>query len=142
VPYYGVYDFTGRHGARGKTGERGMRRFLERTVMKTKLAADPEGWAKASPLDRITPAAPPFFVIHGHNDSLVPVAEARYFVEKLREISKEPVVYAELPGAQHAFDVFPSIRTAHVIRAIERYVDYVYSRYRAGRGMTDEEVVA
>jgi acetyl esterase/lipase len=142
VPYYGVYDFTGRHGARGKTGERGMRRFLERTVMQTKLAADPDGWAKASPLDRITPDAPPFFVIHGHNDTLVPVAEARYFVEKLRAISKEPVVYAELPGAQHAFDVFPSIRTAHVIRAIERYVDYVYSRYRAGRGMTDEEVVA
>ena len=26
--------------------------------------------------------------------------------------------------------------------AVERYVDYVYSRYRAGRGMTDEEVVA
>ena len=80
------------------------------------------------------------FVIHGQNDTLVPVAEARYFVDKLRATSREPVVYAELPGAQHAFDVFPSVRTAHVIRAIERYVDYMYTRHRqrADRG----EVVA
>ncbi|MBV9284860.1 MAG: alpha/beta hydrolase [Acidimicrobiia bacterium] len=141
VPYYGVYDFTGRNNVRGKIGERGMRRFLERSVMPTKLAADPEGWAKASPLDRITPDDPPFFVIHGHNDTLVPVAEAHYFVEKLRAVSREPVVYAELPGAQHAFDVFPSVRTAHIIRAIERYVDYMYTRYRH-RERTDREVVA
>jgi acetyl esterase/lipase len=144
VPYYGVYDFTGRNHVRSKINEKGMRRFLERSVMKTKLADDPEGWAKASPLDQITPDDPPFFVIHGHNDTLVPVGEARYFVEKLRATSQESVVYAELPGAQHAFDVFPSIRTAHVIRAIERYVDYMYSRYRheAGRGADRGEVVA
>ncbi|MBV8161826.1 MAG: alpha/beta hydrolase [Acidimicrobiia bacterium] len=151
VPYYGVYDFTGRNNVRGKTGERGMRKFLERAVMSTKLADDPEGWAKVSPLDRITPDGPPMFVIHGHNDTLVPVGEARHFVEKLRRASRQPVVYAELPGAQHAFDIFPSIRTAHVIRAIERYVDFMYSRYRAqsGRrptsespGQVDREVVA
>jgi acetyl esterase/lipase len=142
VPYYGVYDFTGRAGLRGKQGEKGMRRFLERAVMKTKLAEDPDGWAKASPLDRVTPDDPPMFVIHGRNDTLVPVGEARQFVEKLRGISKEPVVYAELPGAQHAFDVFPSIRTAHIIRAIERYVDYMYSAYRARRAPRGEEVVA
>jgi acetyl esterase/lipase len=142
VPYYGVYDFTGRAGLRGKQGEKGMRRFLERAVMKTKLAEDPDGWAKASPLDRVTPDDPPMFVIHGRNDTLVPVGEARQFVEKLRRISKEPVVYAELPGAQHAFDVFPSIRTAHIIRAIERYVDYMYSAYRAHRAPQGEEVVA
>jgi dipeptidyl aminopeptidase/acylaminoacyl peptidase len=112
--------------------------------MKTKLAEDPEGWAKASPLDRVTPDDPPMFVIHGRNDTLVPVGEARQFVEKLRGISKEPVVYAELPGAQHAFDVFPSIRTAHIIRAIERYVDFMYSAYRARRAPhgEEEEVVA
>jgi acetyl esterase/lipase len=138
VPYYGVYDFTGRHGVRGKSGERGMRMFLERTVMKTKLAEDAEGWRKASPLDLLTDEVPPFFVIHGHNDTLVPVGEARNFVEKLRATSKAPVVFAELPGAQHAFDIFPSVRTAHVIRAIERFVDYVYSGYRSKRGVRRE----
>jgi len=129
VPYYGVYDFTGRNGVRGRTGDRGFRRFLERAVMKSKLADDAEGWAKASPLDLCSDEDPPFFVIHGHNDTLVPVAEARHFVEKLRETSSAPVVYAELPGAQHAFDVFPSVRTALIIRAIERFVAFVYTGY-------------
>ena len=145
VPYYGIYDFTGRRGHRGKQGEKGMRHFLERTVMKSKLADNPEAWAKASPIDRVTPDDPPMFVIHGQNDTLVPVGEAQTFVEKLRETVHEPVVYAELPGAQHAFDIFPSVRTAHVIRAIERYVDYMYSRYRAGKkqpAAQGEEVVA
>jgi acetyl esterase/lipase len=142
VPYYGVYDFTGRNHVRRGVDEWGMRRFLERSVMKTKLADDPEGWAKASPLDRITPDDPPMFVIHGRNDTLVPVPEARHFVEKLRSTANEPVVYAELPGAQHAFDIFPSVRTAHIIRAIERYVDYMYTRYRHGKRAERGEVVA
>src|SRR5207248_5899391 len=62
VPYYGVYDFTGRNGMRGRTGDRGFRKFLERAVMKTKLADDAEGWAKASPLDLDIYEAPRFFV--------------------------------------------------------------------------------
>jgi acetyl esterase/lipase len=144
VPYYGIYDFTGRNNVRSKIGARGMRRFLERSVMKTKLAEDADGWAKASPIDRITPDDPPMFVIHGRNDTLVPVDEARHFVEKLRATVDEQVVYAELPGAQHAFDLFPSIRSAHVVRAIERYVDYMYSRYRAAKKQPADrgEVVA
>jgi len=142
VPYYGIYDFTGRNHVRTGLDEKGMRRFLERSVMKTKLSEDPEGWAKASPLDLVTPDDPPLFVIHGRNDILVPVAEAQHFVEKLRATSHEPVVYAELPGAQHAFDVFPSVRTAHIIRAIERYVDYMFTRYRHAKRADRGEVVA
>jgi hypothetical protein len=41
------------------------------------------------------------------------------------------VAFAELPGAQHAFEVFPSERTSHAIRGVERFVDWVYSRHRA-----------
>ena len=53
------------------------------------------------------PHAPPFFVLHGTNDSLVPVGQARTFVDELRKESNRPVVYAELPGAQHAFEMLP-----------------------------------
>ena len=35
------------------------------------------------------------------------------------------MVYAELPGAQHAFDVFASVRGAHVIRGVERFLKAV-----------------
>jgi dipeptidyl aminopeptidase/acylaminoacyl peptidase len=79
------------------------------------------------------------FVIHGKNDTLVPVAEARLFVELLREVANDPVAYAELPGAQHAFEVFASIRTAHVVNAVERFVAYVYSEFLRAHPLTHSE---
>jgi acetyl esterase/lipase len=123
MPFYGVYDFVD-----GKTvTDWGMRRMLEGLVFKKSFKEHRSEYEEASPTYRVTDEAPPFFVAHGEHDSLVPVERTRIFVEKLRKISGEPVVYAELPGGQHAFDVFPSIRTAHVVRAVERFADYVYS---------------
>lgn len=123
VPLYGVYDFTNRDGA----GRADMEGFLARVVMKSRLTDDRERWEAASPLYHVGAHAPPFFVIHGRNDSLVPVTQARLFVQRLRAVSRSPVVYAELPGAQHAFEVFASIRTGHVIRGIERFLTYVHA---------------
>ena len=76
-------------------------------VFKSTLADDRARWEQASPISHVGPDAPPFFVLHGTNDSLVPVEQARSFVDELRKASKQPVVYAELPGAQHAFDMPP-----------------------------------
>jgi acetyl esterase/lipase len=126
IPYYGVYDFTNRSQAWHKDG---FQRFLERMVMKVPFETDREAYVKASPIDRVNPAAPPFFVIHGTKDSLAPVADARLFVAKLRAVSSQPVAFAELPGTQHAFDIFPSIRSAAVIRGAERFGDWVHARH-------------
>lgn len=73
-------------------------------------------------------AAPPFFVAHGDHDTLVPVTSARRFVEHLRSTSANPVVYAELPWAQHGFDVFHSLRYESVVSAIESFAAWVRSR--------------
>ncbi len=123
VPFYGVYDFTNREGLRGK----GLGRLLERTVMKESMAGSRTAYERASPIDRITGGAPPFFVVHGANDTLVPVREARGFVERLRRSSGAPVAYAELPGAQHAFEIFPSIRTAHVVAGVSDFLAVVHA---------------
>jgi acetyl esterase/lipase len=125
VPYYGVYDFA--NDFKIKVNEGRAKWFLARTVMKSKREDEPDMWRLASPQAMVSADDPPFFVIHGSNDTLVPVEEARRFVDKLRGVSGSPVVYAELPGAQHAFDIFPSLRTGHVIRAVERFLDYIYS---------------
>ena len=41
------------------------------------------------------------------------------------------MVYAELPGAQHAFEIFRSVRTLHVVRGTERWLAWAYGT-RAG----------
>ena len=58
------------------------------------------------------------------------VEDARAFVERLRKASGNPVVYAELPKAQHAFDLFHSIRFETLVNAIEAFATWVRSRPR------------
>ncbi|WP_083502327.1 alpha/beta hydrolase [Sphaerimonospora mesophila] len=94
----------------------------------------------SSPLTYLGPDAPPFFLAHGDNDTLVPVADARRFAERLRRASADPVVYAELPGAQHAFDLFHSLRFESVVDAIEDFAAGVGGR--AGRGPLGRETGA
>ncbi|WP_030435874.1 alpha/beta hydrolase [Actinoplanes subtropicus] len=74
----------------------------------------------SSPLDRLGDA-PPFLVVHGANDSLSLVEDTRDFVSRLREKSKSPIVYAELPGGQHAFDLFFYLRYSYVIEAVAAF---------------------
>ena len=69
------------------------------------------------------------FVLHGTNDTLVPVAVARHFVDELRRVSAAPVAYVELPGGQHAFDVLASIRCRHTTRGAVHFLEAM----RAGR---------
>lgn len=126
VPFYGVYDFTNRNATFPHAG---LRELLERRVMKGAVDEIPEAFDRASPIVRVHSDAPPFFALHGEHDTLVPVAEARHFVKALREKSPQPLVYAELPGAQHAFDVFSSVRTFHTVHAVHRFLAYVYSGY-------------
>ena len=86
----------------------------------------------SSPLGHLRSDAPPFFVAHGDKDTVVLVEDARFFVEQLRNSSSGPVVYAELPGAQHTFDLFHSIRFESVVDAIEAFAAWVRSRDRRG----------
>nr|BFE60339.1 hypothetical protein GCM10020063_048650 [Dactylosporangium thailandense] len=58
---------------------------------------------RTSPWDCIRPDAPPFLVVHGTHDPLVPVEHTRAFVERLADVR-----YIELPGGQHGFDLFHS----------------------------------
>jgi acetyl esterase/lipase len=123
IPFYGVYDFTRTNDALHPM----MVPFLERSVIKQLFAHFPDSFAAASPISYVTPEAPPFFVLHGRNDSFIPVEQARSFVTKLREISTQPTVYAELPLAQHAFDIFGSARATHAAVAVQEFLAVIYA---------------
>jgi acetyl esterase/lipase len=128
VPFYGVYDFLDRFGHRGKQS---MTPFLEKLVMKCSPVTARDAWDRASPIARVHADAPPFFLIHGTHDSLAFVEDTRRFVDALKAVSRQPVVYAELPGAQHAFDIFHSTRSAYAVEAVTRFVEGVYATFRA-----------
>lgn len=126
VPFYGIYDFTNRSGVFPSVF---MRRLLQAHVMKAFVDEEPEKFSEASPIDRVNADAPPFLVIHGDRDTLAPLSDARAFVEKLRAVSHTPVLYAEIHGAQHAFDVLASPRSAPVVEGVERFLFETHRRY-------------
>jgi acetyl esterase/lipase len=127
VPFYGVYDFTRTDDAIHPL----MAPTLARYVFKLRRAETAEAFRTASPITHVSADAPPFFVLHGRNDSLIPVEQARAFTARLREVSRQPVVYAEMPFAQHAFDIFGSARAAHAAVAVEQFLAEIYERTAA-----------
>jgi len=73
VGIYGRYDWEDR-----STAERDrFVDFLERVVVGRKIAKHPDIFRKASPIARVHADAPPFLVIHGTGDSVIPVEQAR-----------------------------------------------------------------
>jgi acetyl esterase/lipase len=74
----------------------------------------PQGYLKA---------APPFLIVHGAQDTLVLSEDARKFADRLRAVSRKPVAYAELPGTQHNFDFFHSLRVHAVTDAVVRFAE-------------------
>ena len=134
MPFYGVYDFTNRN----HDANRDLEELLATRVIKTRLADDRATWDLASPMSHVRPDAPPFFLLHGTNDTVVPVEQGRNFARMLGEASRQPVVFAELPRAQHAFDTLPSVRAHHTVRAVERFLAVVRSQRG---GVTPAEAV-
>jgi acetyl esterase/lipase len=138
VPFYGVYDLA------GVTGEKAVKRmrdlFLGPRVFFDNARRNPEPFEKASPILRVHKDAPPFYVIHGTNDTLVSIGQARTFVEKLRDASDHAVAYSELSGTQHAFDVFPSVRSQHSVRGVDRFLRWAYDNWRGVPTASDAEM--
>jgi acetyl esterase/lipase len=103
--------------------------FLERVVVKRKIDRHPDVFRKASPIAMAHADAPPFLVIHGSGDSVIPVAQARSFVERMRSVSRSVVSYMELPGAGHAFDMTDGARTGAMATAIGLFLNHIHRNH-------------
>jgi acetyl esterase/lipase len=122
VSIYGRYDWEDR-----STPERArFMDFLERVVVKRRQSRKPALFRDASPVARVHADAPPFLVIHGASDMIIPVGEARHFVERLREVACNPVGYVELPSTGHGFDLTDGTRTCAAVRAIGLFLSHIH----------------
>ena len=129
VGIYGRYDWEDR-----STSERDrFVDFLERVVVKKRLAKHPELFRKASPISRVRADAPPFLVVHGSADNIIPVEQARVFVEKLRSASRSTVGYLELPGASHGFDMTDGWRTESAATVIGLFLNEIHRSHLQSR---------
>ncbi|WP_269617974.1 alpha/beta hydrolase [Zhongshania sp. BJYM1] len=126
IPFYGVYDFLNSQGQRSSES---LSQWISAKVLKKTRAESPELWRQASPLYWVHKDAPPFLLIHGEADTLVPVQESRVLYEALKEVSQQAVSYAELPDAQHAFDIPVSLRTQIVVNHLTVYLNELYRRH-------------
>lgn len=126
APFYGVYDLTD-HGSMHKL----MMPFLERLVIQRRLAESREIYEAASPTLRAHSDAPPFFILHGENDTIVPLSQARAFDTALRTAGARTVAYAEIPNAHHAFDTIATLRCQLAAEAVAAFLGIVYGRHRA-----------
>jgi acetyl esterase/lipase len=124
VPIYGRYDWYSTDGV----GRREFVKFMAKFVVKKNFEEHRQVFVDASPIARVRSDAPPFFVLHGEDDSLIPVAEARAFVRELRRVATAPVLYAELPHAQHAFDMYGSPRAHQTAEAVAQFLSWVYAK--------------
>ncbi|WP_051843823.1 alpha/beta hydrolase [Streptomyces sp. NRRL S-813] len=84
--------------------------------------------APATPHAHLHADAPPFLIVHGTLDTLVLTADARHFADELAHASGAPVAFAELPGTQHNFDFFHSLRFHAVADAVEAFAVWAARR--------------
>ncbi|QFS89334.1 Carboxylesterase NlhH [Mycobacterium sp. THAF192] len=127
VPIYGRYDWVSARGS----GRKEFIAFLQKFVTKKPIVQHHQLYVDASPLYRVRADAPPFFILHGQDDSIIPVQEGREFADALREVSTAPVVYAEIPHAQHAFDFYYGSPRAHyTAQAVEEFLSWVAATAR------------
>lgn len=88
----------------------------------------PDNPLPSDPLVMDASSAPPFFVTHGTTDNNATVENSRALVSKLRAESPSGVVYAELPGAQHGFDLVNSWRFEAILDGVEDFMSATLTR--------------
>ena len=102
VPIYGRYDWFSTKGE----GRPEFVQLLEKLVVKLKFATHRDIYVDASPIRRLRADAPPFFVLHGPDDSLIPgrrspgvrrgAARGVEVARRLRRIAARPTRFRHL----------------------------------------------
>jgi acetyl esterase/lipase len=125
VVFYGVFDLLNRSEIRDDWP------IIPEGLIKADPKVDPQKFEVASPIDWVHRDAPPFVIVHGRQDSLVPCAESSLFASALAQVSRNPVDLVLLRGASHSFDSVPSVRTQQVVAAVGDWLDDLVRRSSA-----------
>ncbi len=129
VPIYGRYDWFSAKG----TGPLGVRLvFLQQFVVKKPIDAEPAG---LSSMRRRSPGCGPT-LRRSSSCTGRTIRSSRWprHASSWRRCGRSrttPVVYAEIPHAQHAFDFFGSPRGYYTAQAVEKFLSWVHAKREA-----------
>jgi len=115
VAFNGVFDLAQTSQA-GATQTEYIGKFLGAT-----LADNPEIYKKASPVTYVNNNSPPHLLLHGTEDTLVPIAHARAMVKKLKDTGVKVEVF-EAEGAIHGFFNHPPLFEP-ALKRLEKFLD-------------------
>ena len=103
-----------------------LTKFVAPLVIKAFPDDEPEKFTAASPRDHVGNVTMPWLIMQGDGDTMTPAMEARDFANALREQSDHVVAYAEIPNAQHAFDIYYSPRAIAAVELASRFLTTSY----------------
>lgn len=127
VPFYGIYDLLDRQKLHLNPG---VAIVMRKKIIGSRPDQTPDIYRLMSPIMHVNEQAPPFLVIHGDKDSMTSLGEAQYFSSELDKVSNQSVEFAEVAGAQHAFDFFASVRSDYVKLGIAERLEQWHRDYR------------
>lgn len=128
VTWYGVFDFAPMlaREAAAPRGDNAMNALLRCKPAECASAAV----ADASPASHIDSRDPPFLLIHGEKDAVVPVAQSRE-AEKLLKAAGVPVESLYIPGVDHSFIAStPEATRAATLEATNATFDFFHKTLR------------
>jgi acetyl esterase/lipase len=123
VTWYGVFDFAALAAGRGD----GIDNAAER-LMGCNGRCGAEVYALASPVSYIDAKDPPFLLIHGADDKVVPIAQSRLGEARLRAAGV-PVETIYISGVDHSFIGSTPVQTrTATLQATNATFDFFHAR--------------
>lgn len=126
VTWYGVFDFAAMAAGRANGVDGAAERLLGCTSPCTA-----EAYAPASPVTYIDAKDPPFLLIHGTEDKVVPIEQSRIGEARLRAAGV-PVETMYIPGVDHSFiGTTPAQTREATLKATNATFDFFHKKLDA-----------
>ncbi|MFM5953176.1 MAG: alpha/beta hydrolase fold domain-containing protein [Novosphingobium sp.] len=123
VTWYGVFDFAKMAGPDRPGGDQNAGKLVDCSG-----PCPAERYAWASPVTYIDAKDPPFLLIHGTEDKVVPVAQSRE-AEAAFKAAGVPVQTLYIPGVDHSFiGSTPAQTRAATLQAVNATFDFFHAK--------------